>query len=49
MDYRAHNDGSANAVASFQAAIAAVKKAGGGTVFVPAGHYVSGPIEMVNK
>jgi polygalacturonase len=49
MDYGAHNDGSANAAASFQAAIAAVKKAGGGTVFVPAGHYVSGPIEMVSN
>lgn len=49
MDYGAHNDGSANAAASFQAAIAAVKKAGGGTVFVPAGHYISGPIEMVSN
>jgi polygalacturonase len=49
MDYGAHNDGSVNAAESFRSAIAAVKKAGGGTVFVPAGHYVSGPIEMVSN
>lgn len=49
MDYGAHNDGSGNAEAAFRAAIAAVKKAGGGTVFVPAGHYTSGPIEMVSN
>jgi polygalacturonase len=49
MDYGAHNDGSVNAAEAFRAAIAAVKKAGGGTVFVPAGHYVSGPIEMVSN
>jgi polygalacturonase len=49
MDFGAHNDGSGNAADAFRAAIAAVKKAGGGTVFVPAGHYVSGPIEMVSN
>lgn len=49
MDYGAHNDGTGNASDAFHAAIAAAQKAGGGTVFVPAGHYVSGPIEMVSN
>jgi len=49
VDYGAKNDGSANASDAFKRAIAAAKKAGGGTVFVPAGHYVSGPIEMVSN
>jgi polygalacturonase len=49
LDYGAKNDGSANAAGAFRAAIAAAKRAGGGTVFVPAGHYVSGPIEMVSN
>lgn len=49
IDYGARNDGSANAADAFRAAIAAAKAAGGGTVFVPAGHYVSGPIEMVSN
>jgi polygalacturonase len=49
VDYGAKNDGSANAADAFRAAIAAAKRAGGGTVFVPAGHYVSGPIEMVSN
>jgi polygalacturonase len=49
VDFGAKNDGSANAADAFKAAIAAAKSAGGGTVFVPAGHYVSGPIEMVSN
>jgi polygalacturonase len=49
LDYSAKNDGSANAADAFRAAIAAANKAGGGTVFVPAGHYISGPIEMVSN
>jgi polygalacturonase len=49
VDYGAKNDGSAPATNAFKAAIAAARKAGGGTVFVPAGHYVSGPIEMVSN
>jgi polygalacturonase len=49
MDYGAHNDGSASATEAFRAAIQAAKKAGGGTVFVPAGTYVSGPIELVSN
>lgn len=49
LNYGAHNDGTGNAADAFHAAIAAAKKAGGGTVFVPAGHYVSGPIEMASN
>ncbi len=33
---------------AFAQAIAAAKAAGGGTVYVPAGHYISGPIELVS-
>jgi polygalacturonase len=49
LDYGAHNDGTGNAENAFRSAIAAAQKAGGGTVFVPAGHYLSGPIEMVSN
>jgi polygalacturonase len=49
LDYGAHNDGSGNAEDAFRAAIDAAQKAGGGTVFVPAGHYISGPIDMVSN
>ncbi|MGB7267056.1 MAG: glycosyl hydrolase family 28 protein [Terracidiphilus sp.] len=49
VDYGAKNDASANAADAFKRAIAAAKKAGGGTVFVPAGRYISGPIEMVSN
>ncbi len=46
--YGAKRDGSAPATEAFAKAIAAAKAAGGGTVFVPAGHYQSGPIELVS-
>lgn len=46
LDYGARNDGSADAAPAIRAAIAAATRAGSGTVLVPAGHYVSGPIEM---
>ncbi len=49
LDYGARNDGSASATEAFRAAIRAAKLAGGGTVYVPAGDYVSGPIEMVSN
>ena len=48
-DYGAHNDGSAPATDAFRAAIQAAKAAGGGTVFVPAGKYTTGPIELVSN
>ena len=37
--YGAKRDGSAPATEAFARAIAAAKAAGGGTVYVPAGHY----------
>jgi hypothetical protein len=49
LDYGAHKDGSASSTEAFRAAIAAAQKAGGGTVYVPAGHYVTGPIQMVSN
>jgi polygalacturonase len=48
-DYGAHNDGSALSTEAFRAAIHAAGAAGGGTVYVPAGHYVTGPIELVSN
>jgi polygalacturonase len=47
--YGARNDGSAPATDAFRAAIQAAKAAGGGAVFVPAGKYVTGPIELVSN
>jgi polygalacturonase len=49
LDYGAHNDGSGSATEAFRAAIQAAKAAGGGTVYVPAGTYVTGPIELVSN
>jgi polygalacturonase len=49
MDYGARNDGSASATAAIRSAIQAAKAAGGGTVYVPAGKYVTGPIELVSN
>ena len=49
MDYGAHNDASAPATQAFQRAVAAAKNAGGGTIFVPAGKYISGPIELFSN
>src|ERR1019366_3441415 len=49
MDYGAHNDGSAPATEAIRSAIQAAKAAGGGTVYFPAGNYVTGPIELVSN
>ncbi len=49
LDYGARKDGSASATEAFRLAIQAAKAAGGGTVYVPAGNYVSGPIELVSN
>jgi polygalacturonase len=48
-DYGAQRDGTAPSTEAFRAAIQAAKVSGGGTVFVPAGQYVSGPIELVSN
>ena len=49
MDYGARNDASAPATEAIRAAIQAAKAAGGGTVTIPAGTYVTGPIELVSN
>jgi polygalacturonase len=49
MEYGAHNTGSTPSTDAFNAAIQAAKQAGGGTVFIPAGSYVSGPIELFSN
>jgi len=49
LDYGAHNDASALATEAFRSAIAAAHAAGGGTVYVPAGQYITGPIELVSN
>jgi len=49
IDYGAQKDGSAPATEAFRLAIQAAKAAGGGTVYVPPGNYVSGPIELVSN
>jgi polygalacturonase len=48
LDYGARPDGSTNSTGAFHSAIQAARAAGGGTVFVPAGNYVSGPIELMS-
>jgi polygalacturonase len=49
VDYGAQRDGSAPATEAFRKAIEAAHTAGGGTVYVPAGKYLSGPIEMFSN
>ena len=49
MDYGARNDGSAPATEAIRSAIQAAKAAGGGTVYIPAGKYECGPIELVSN
>lgn len=46
LDFGAVADGITDNTAAFEQAVAACVKAGGGTVFVPAGQYVSGTIEL---
>jgi polygalacturonase len=48
-DYGAARDGSAPATDAFHRAIAAARKAGGGTIYVPPGRYRSGPIELFSN
>jgi polygalacturonase len=48
-DYGAKQDGSAPATEAFRSAIQAAKAAGGGTIYVPAGKYQSGPIELFSN
>jgi polygalacturonase len=48
-DYGARGDASAPATLAIRSAIQAAKAAGGGTVLIPAGTYISGPIELVSN
>ncbi len=49
LDYGAHNDGSTDSTGAIRSAIQAASAAGGGTVYVPPGNYVTGPIELTNN
>jgi polygalacturonase len=49
LDYGAKNDGSASTTQAIRQAIEAAAKAGGGTVFFPAGTYRTGAIQMVSN
>jgi len=49
LDYGAHNDGTENASKGINAAIQVAKAAGGGTVYIPAGNYTCGPIELTSN
>lgn len=49
LDYGAKKDGKTDVAPAINAAIAAAKAAGGGTVVVPAGQYTSGPIELISN
>jgi polygalacturonase len=49
LDYGAHNDGSASSTEAIRSAIQAASAAGGGTVCIPPGTYVTGPIELTNN
>ncbi|HWB84057.1 MAG TPA: glycoside hydrolase family 28 protein [Bryobacteraceae bacterium] len=48
-DYGAKNDGSAPATQAIRSAIQAAKAAGGGTVFIPAGNYTTGPFALASN
>jgi polygalacturonase len=48
-DYGAKRDASVPSTAAFKAAIQAASKVGGGTVFVPAGQYTSGAIQLASN
>ena len=46
LDYGANNDGTRKVTHSVKMAIEAASKAGGGTVYFPAGEYLTGPIHL---
>ncbi|HEY3763111.1 MAG TPA: glycosyl hydrolase family 28 protein [Verrucomicrobiae bacterium] len=48
-DYGAVNDPNVSSTDAFQRAIADCRRAGGGIVQIPAGHFLTGPIDMVNN
>lgn len=46
LDFGAHKGGSVHSTEAIRAVILAAKAAGGGTVYIPPGNYVTGPIEL---
>ena len=46
LDYGARNDGSEKATNAIAAAISAAAEGGGGTIYFPAGDYLTGPIHL---
>ncbi len=49
VDFGAKRDASSLATEAFRKTIEAVKKAGGGTIYVPPGKYITGPIELFSN
>ena len=49
VDYGAKRDGAVLATNAFRQAIQAARANGGGTIYVPAGKYISGPIELFSN
>lgn len=49
LDYGAKNDGTGHPEEGINAAIQAAKAVGGGTVYIPAGLYICGPIKLVSN
>ena len=49
LDYGAKNDSTGRSEDGINAAIQAAKAAGGGTVYIPAGDYICGPIKLVSN
>ena len=48
LDYGADTTGTKKSTEAFAKAVAAAKKAGGGKILVPAGNYLTGPIQITN-
>jgi len=49
LDYGTQRDGTEDASKGINAAIQAAKAVGGGIVYIPAGNYTCGPIELVSN
>ena len=48
-DYGAVDDAKVSSTEAFHRALAECQKAGGGTVEIPAGHYLTGPLDLVDN
>lgn len=49
VEYGAKSDASSLSTRAFQRAVNAAREAGGGTIYVPPGKYISGPIELFSN